>query len=135
MDLCGLVCHVLSIFSFSNEVIPHIGGPILHLVFRGLGRQKLVLWLAILGFWVLGVPLGAILTFVVGLGVVGIWWGFAIGIYLASIIGIWRLRQVDWDHEARKTLKRFSTVVSTQRDSESGITPREKDGGEPEAKR
>jgi len=63
-------------------------------VFRGLGRQKLVLWLNILGFWMLAVPLGAILTFVVGLGVFGLWWGMVIGIYLSSIIGIWYLRRV-----------------------------------------
>jgi Na+-driven multidrug efflux pump len=106
-------------------------GPITHIVFRGLGRQKLVFWLAILGFWVLGVPLGAILTFAVGLGVVGIWWGFAIGVYLASVIGIWRLRRVDWDHEAKKTLKRLSSVVSTQRDPECDLTPREENEVEP----
>jgi len=63
-------------------------------VFRGLGRQKLVLWLNILGFWMLAVPLGAILTFVVGLGVFGLWWGMVIGIYLSSIIGMWYLRRV-----------------------------------------
>lgn len=78
------------------------------LVLRGLGRQRLVFWLAILGFWVLGVPIGAILTFAAGLGVVGIWWGFTIGIYLTSLIGFWCFRRVDWDHEARKSEKRLS---------------------------
>ncbi len=86
---------------------------------NGLGRQTLVFWLAILGFWILGVPLGAILTFVVDLGVVGLWWGFAIGVYLTSIFGIWCLHRVDWDHEAKRTLNRLSSVMSTRLDSPS----------------
>ena len=60
---------------------------------RGLGRQISVFWLAILGYWVFGVPCGAILTFIVDLGVVGIWWDFAIGICMTSIIGICFLRR------------------------------------------
>ena len=113
MFVCQMQCCFVS-----NAVFLCIGS-ITYLVFRGLGRQKLVLLLAILAFWVLGVPLGAILTFVVGLGVAGLWWGFAIGVYVASIIGIWRLRRVKWDHETTRTLKRLSSVVSTERGPES----------------
>lgn len=40
-------------------------------------------------------------------------WGMAIGIYVAGAIGLWYLKQVDWDYEAKKTLKRLSTTVST----------------------
>ena len=80
------------------------------LVLRGLGRQRLVFWLAILGFWIFGVPIGAILTFAVGLGVVGIWWGFTIGIYLTSLIGFWCFRRVDWDHEAQQSEERLSLM-------------------------
>mmetsp|Transcript_569 Transcript_569/g.1125 ORF Transcript_569/g.1125 Transcript_569/m.1125 type:complete len:526 (-) Transcript_569:64-1641(-) len=83
-------------------------------VFRGLGRQKIVLWLNILGFWMLAVPIGAVLTFAVGLGVFGLWWGMVVGIYLSSIFGLWLLSRVDWDHEAKKTLKRLSTIASTR---------------------
>jgi len=42
-------------------------------VLRGLGRQKLVLMLNILGFWILAVPIGSILAFVAGVGVFGFW--------------------------------------------------------------
>ena len=103
----------------SNPVFLHTGS-ITSFVLRGLGRQKLVFWLALLGFWVVGVPLGAILTFVVGLGVFGIWWGFAIGVYFASIIGIWRLRRVEWDHEAKRTQTRLSSI-----DPKSALTETE----------
>ena len=88
----------------------------------------MVFWLAVLGFWVLAVPLGAILTFVVELGVFGLWWGFTIGIYLTSVIGIWCLLRVDWDHEAKRTMKRLSSIMSTRRVQEPSLTP----GGESE---
>ena len=88
----------------------------------------MVFWLAVVGFWVLAVPIGAILTFEVELGVFGLWWGFVIGIYLTSLIGIWCLRRVDWDHEAKRSMKRLSSVMSTRRALEPSLTP----GGESE---
>merc|ERR1739845_24443 len=83
-------------------------------VLRGLGRQKLVLWLNIIGFWVLAVPLGAILTFVRGSGVFGLWWGMVIGIYTTGVIGLWFMRRVDWNHQAKKSLERLSSILSTR---------------------
>ena len=102
-------------------------------VLRGLGRQKLVLWLNILGFWFLAVPIGAILTFIVGLGVFGLWWGFVIGIYISGAIGLVLLYRVDWPLEARKTTKRLSTIASSRRiepsiSSPTGINEEENGG-------
>jgi len=105
------------VFMMGDAIQATTGGTL-----RGLGRQKLVLWFNILGFWLLAVPIGSILTFVVGLGVFGLWWGFVIGIYLSGIIGLWYLRRVDWDLEARKTVKRLSSIIST-RQIDAGITP------------
>ncbi len=45
-------------------------------VLRGMGRQTRVALLNLGGFWVLGLPGGAILAFYFDLGVYGIWWGF-----------------------------------------------------------
>jgi multidrug resistance protein, MATE family len=50
-------------------------------VLRGMGRQTRVALLNLGGFWVLGLPLGAFLAFVGGLGVYGIWWGFNAGAF------------------------------------------------------
>ena len=62
-------------------------------VFRGLGLQNYVLVLNVLGFWVLAVPIGSLLTFVADLGVDGLWWGFTIGIYSSAAIGNERLER------------------------------------------
>jgi MATE family multidrug resistance protein len=111
-DVANLVSELIPIscaFMIGDSFQATTGG-----VLRGLGRQKLVLWLNLLGFWVLAVPIGAILAFAVDLGVFGLWWGMVIGIYLSAFIGLWSLRRVNWEHEAKKTLKRLSTIVSTR---------------------
>lgn len=78
---------------------------------RGLGRQKLSLILNTLGFWVLAVPIGAILTFPIKMGVFGLWWGFNIGIYSTGLIGFfWMMYRIDWNNETEKAMKRISII-------------------------
>lgn len=59
---------IQSVFLMGNAFISYSGGTL-----RGLGRQKLVLMLNILAFWILAVPIGSILAFAAGLGVFGFW--------------------------------------------------------------
>ncbi len=56
------------IFMMGDAVQSNAGG-----VLRGLGRQRLLLILNVIGFWVLGLPSGALLTFVGDIGVSGLW--------------------------------------------------------------
>ena len=56
----------------------HTGGRRRHM--RGMGRQTLVAWLNFGGFWVVGLSVGASLTFGLQIGVVGLWWGLAAGL-------------------------------------------------------
>jgi len=97
---------ILCVFMMGDSVQATIGGAL-----RGLGKQTLVLWINILGFWVLAVPIGAILTFAVGLGVFGLWWGMVIGIYMSSIIGLCFVYRVDWNHQEDRPL---DTTVSSR---------------------
>eukprot|EP00579_Thalassiosira_antarctica_P009915 CAMPEP_0201919222 /NCGR_PEP_ID=MMETSP0903-20130614/8177_1 /ASSEMBLY_ACC=CAM_ASM_000552 /TAXON_ID=420261 /ORGANISM="Thalassiosira antarctica, Strain CCMP982" /LENGTH=525 /DNA_ID=CAMNT_0048455703 /DNA_START=108 /DNA_END=1685 /DNA_ORIENTATION=+ len=124
-DVANLVSQLIPIwciYMMGDAVQATTGG-----VLRGLGRQKLVLFLNILAFWVLAVPVGAILTFGVGLGIVGLWWGMVIGIYLSSMIGMWYFCRVDWDNEAKKTLKRLSCIASAIECTDLTISPHGED--------
>jgi MATE family multidrug resistance protein len=47
---------------------------------RGLRDAIVPLWLAGLGYWVVGIGGGALLAFPYGLGLVGLWWGMALGL-------------------------------------------------------
>lgn len=121
-EVANLVSEIIPIwcvFMIGDSVQAVTGG-----VLRGLGKQKLCLLLNVLGFWVLGVPLGATLTFAAGLGVFGLWWGLVIGIYCTAIIGILILRfSMDWRKEAAKSIRRLSTLTtrSTKRNGNVDI--------------
>jgi MATE family multidrug resistance protein len=115
--LVSVLIPISCLFMMGDAVQGTIGG-----VFRGLGRQKFVLLLNILGFWVCAVPIGAVLTFVAGFGVEGLWWGFNIGIYTSAAVGIWFLRRrVDWNLEAKKAMKRLSALAETNSNSSSPV--------------
>jgi MATE family multidrug resistance protein len=64
---------------------------------RGLADTRTPMIANILGFWVLGLPIGLWLSFRVGLGAVGLWWGLVIGLVVVGLTLVvrlaWRLGQ------------------------------------------
>lgn len=74
-----------------------------------MGRQTLVVGLNFVGFWLIGLPVGASLTFKAGLGVAGLWWGLFAGLTSVATIGIAALARTDWDLESRQALTRIGT--------------------------
>eukprot|EP00002_Diphylleia_rotans_P037123 TRINITY_DN8268_c0_g2_i1.p1 TRINITY_DN8268_c0_g2~~TRINITY_DN8268_c0_g2_i1.p1 ORF type:complete len:586 (+),score=90.00 TRINITY_DN8268_c0_g2_i1:549-2306(+) len=73
-------------------------------VYRGIGRQRTVAILNLIGFWIVGTPVGALLTFVAEIGVVGLWWGLCSGLGVLSIIFAIALAQTDWEKAAANAI-------------------------------
>jgi MATE family multidrug resistance protein len=65
---------------------------------RGLKETRLPMLMATFGYWVVGVPTGALLAFKAGLGGVGIWLGLALGLAVVAVlvVGRFHLRAVQW---------------------------------------
>ncbi len=59
---------------------------------RGLKDTRVPMLLALVSYWLLGMPLGYWLTFHLGVGGTGIWWGLALGLACASVSLSLRLR-------------------------------------------
>lgn len=63
---------------------------------RGLKEARAPMMIALLSYWAIGVPVGYGLAFRAGWGGIGIWWGLAIGLAVASVLMtlrlIWRIR-------------------------------------------
>jgi MATE family multidrug resistance protein len=57
---------------------------------RGIKDTVAPLCLAGFGYWVLGIGGGSLLTFPLGLGVVGLWWGLACGLIVTGSLLAWR---------------------------------------------
>ena len=103
-DLAAQLIPLSCIFMMGDSIQSTNGG-----ILRGLGRQNLVFWLNVVGFWLLAVPAGALLTFVADIGVQGLWWGMVIGIYSSALIGWLLLKyRVDWHKEACNAQNRIS---------------------------
>jgi len=54
-------------------------------VLRGMGRTRPAAWFNLLGYWALGLPLGAWLAFRAGWGLHGIWWGLCFGLAVVAV--------------------------------------------------
>ncbi len=108
-DVSGLVVKLIPIscvFMLGDALQANTGG-----VLRGIGKQSLVLKMNIVGFWILAVPVGALITFTANqdIGVAGLWWGFVLGIYSSAALGIYILKKkINWKKEVRKAKLRVT---------------------------
>jgi MATE family multidrug resistance protein len=53
---------------------------------RGMSDVKIPAALTFASYWIVAVPVGYVLGFRAGLGAVGIWWGLALGLAVASVV-------------------------------------------------
>lgn len=61
-------------------------------ILRGLGDVKLPTLITFIAYWVIGLPLGYILSTHVGVGILGIWYGLTAGLLTSSILLYFRYR-------------------------------------------
>ncbi|KAM8977122.1 multidrug and toxin extrusion protein 2-like [Pelodytes ibericus] len=66
-------------------------------VVRGAGKQKYGALINLVGYYVIGLPIGITLTFVVKLGVPGIWYGLTICVFLQAISFVVFILMLNWN--------------------------------------
>ncbi|GMH13427.1 hypothetical protein Nepgr_015268 [Nepenthes gracilis] len=81
--------------------------PVLHGVAVGAGWQYLIAWINIGCYYVIGLPLGALLGYKFNLGVRGIWSGMLIGVLLQTIILLGMILRTNWNDETLKANERM----------------------------
>ncbi|WP_321501494.1 MATE family efflux transporter [Breoghania sp.] len=59
-------------------------------VLRGLSDTRIPMFIAIGGYWGIGLSLAYVLAFWAGWGGVGLWWGLASGLAVVAVAAIWR---------------------------------------------
>jgi len=60
---------------------------------RGVGDTRVPMVLNLVGFWLVGLPISAVLGLALGAGPPGIWWGLAIGIGVVAVLLTHRVRR------------------------------------------
>ncbi len=63
-------------------------------VLRGLTDVKLPMYIALIAYWIIGVPFGYLLGFVYDLGARGVWFGFLAGLTFSAIVFVARFRRL-----------------------------------------
>jgi MATE family multidrug resistance protein len=63
-------------------------------ILRGLGDTRTPMLWNLVGHWFIGLPSGYALCFVMGRGVIGLWWGLSIGLIICGValLIVWELR-------------------------------------------
>ena len=60
---------------------------------RGVGDTRVPMFLNLLGFWFIGLPVSVLLGFTFGVGPQGVWWGLAVGIGVVAVLLLFRIRR------------------------------------------
>lgn len=65
---------------------------------RGAGDTRTAMVFSLVGYWLLGLPVGVYLCFFAGWAATGLWTGFSIGLILAglTLVTVWARRTRDW---------------------------------------
>ncbi|XP_077253931.1 protein DETOXIFICATION 40-like [Tasmannia lanceolata] len=96
------LCPLLGLTLILNGVQPVLSG-----VAVGCGWQKFVAYVNVGCYYVIGVPLGALLGFKFDLGAKGIWSGMMAGTVMQTIILLWVTFRTDWNKEVLEAQKRL----------------------------
>ncbi|XP_042056636.1 protein DETOXIFICATION 21-like [Salvia splendens] len=107
-DVAVEVAHLSPLLAFSilmNSVQPVLSG-----VAVGAGWQSVVVYVNLGCYYLIGIPIGVILGYVIKLEVEGVWIGMLMGTLVQTIVLMIITKRTDWDKQvsvARTRLKRF----------------------------
>ncbi len=62
-------------------------------VLRGAGDTKAAAIINLVGYWFLGLPVGVVLTYRLGYGPAGLWWGLTIALAVVALLLVLRIRR------------------------------------------
>lgn len=62
-------------------------------ILRGVADTRTPMLVAVVGFWLVGLPISAVLGFGFAGGAAGLWWGLTAGLALVAAILAWRVRR------------------------------------------
>lgn len=99
--LAGLYTHDAATFALAASLIPIAavfqvfdGTQVISAsILRGTGDTRIPAVLHAMAFWVVGIPLGALLAFKYEMGAAGLWWGLTAGLAAAGAFQLSRVRR------------------------------------------
>jgi MATE family multidrug resistance protein len=99
---------------------------------RGLGDTRTAMIWNLAGHWFVGLPLGYVLCFGVGVGVVGLWWGLTSGLVICgiSLLIAWSRRMAAAPGLLSRADRRHPRMADETRGLNDTSTPQEENAGQ-----
>ena len=95
-------------------------------VLRGIGDTRVPMVLHIAGFWLVGIPVSALVGFGFDVGPVGLWWGLAVGLGVVSLLLLARVHRrfsrplrrlvIEDAHRAADQVTPLATAIGDEED-------------------
>ncbi|KVI00572.1 protein DETOXIFICATION 24-like [Cynara cardunculus var. scolymus] len=108
---------LLSFSVLLNSIYPVLSG-----VAVGAGMQGIVAVINLVCFYVIGIPLGALLGYLTDLQVKGIWVGMICGIVTQTLALVYLTWRTDWDDQVKKSLERLNRFYVKSSDNPEEIS-------------
>ncbi|EFC46695.1 hypothetical protein NAEGRDRAFT_79005 [Naegleria gruberi] len=104
----SIIFPLCALFQFFDGVQAIAGATI-----RGVGKQIVGAASTLIAYYIIGLPIGAVLAFVAGWGLVGIWSGLAIALFSVFVGMLLFIRfRINWEKEAEVAYNRATTKTS-----------------------
>ncbi|XP_030217189.1 multidrug and toxin extrusion protein 1-like isoform X2 [Gadus morhua] len=86
-------------------------------VIRGVGKQKVGALCNMVGYYVFGLPIGILLMFPAGLGIVGLWLGLFVCVAIESGFYLVYLPKMDWQKVTKEALVRAGAHLTDRKEN------------------
>lgn len=96
------IAPIAGVFQLFDGIQGSVGG-----VLRGLGLQRAAATSNLVGLWVVGVTCAYLFAFPAGLGLPGIWWALAIGLFMTAIGNSLALARTSWPKQVAEAQERL----------------------------
>ncbi|KAJ3180902.1 hypothetical protein HDU87_001548 [Geranomyces variabilis] len=120
-EVVRLVASILplaAMFQLSDAVGAVAGG-----VLRGCGRPDFGAYINLVGYYVIGLPLGFMAAFKFGMDLAGLWVGLTVGLISCSAVTIFVIYRMDWAAEAERARVRIAKEHAQFADLPGSLEP------------
>ncbi|XP_035856231.1 multidrug and toxin extrusion protein 1-like isoform X1 [Sander lucioperca] len=111
-DILQRVADVMIIFGFMHlaDAVAAVAGGVL----RGAGKQLIGALCNLVGYYLIGFPIGVSLMFAANMGIVGLWTGLCICVLMQSIFFVTFVCKLDWTKAAEEALVRAGVEIKEE---------------------
>uniref|UniRef100_A0A3Q1BZC5 Multidrug and toxin extrusion protein n=1 Tax=Amphiprion ocellaris TaxID=80972 RepID=A0A3Q1BZC5_AMPOC len=108
------VSDVMTVFAFTHlgDATAGVTGGVL----RGAGKQTIGAMCNLVGYYIIGLPIGVSLMFAAKMGVVGMWTGLTVSVFVQSTFFIVYLYRLDWKKAADEALVRAGVHIQEEKE-------------------